>query len=754
MAKPKHHPQARTSHEAKPEIPRGGYSASTPIHPKCRVGDDGRSPEARVDLRVTPNLTGQWRDTKDRYHLLINQAGEHIEFILALVESNSTTPWSKNDDDAFRYQNRVFRYGGDRIDAQTNEYALYITQAVLDDKSLPCGSLRAIAHGGSAQIQLELDYSGIAAPDVEGEMKLARLAPVMSSTAKQIGDAPNLLDNYIGYPLGWVLPGVRTDQWFPLTPTQRERLKEWIFEAEVRVDPDSYLMLESGGKMFDLRTLLQRYCAVLGERSKWFDVTKKLHRQHLENIGVAVDALVRVAADMARTAPSSKGGIDHHQLEWWRVATLEALNEERVDVDPIVQRTCLTHLQAMVDQVGSERDSENLRRWLGLQRVGGYKYELKVGIFGLGKDWHAAEKDMGETVDKIGEEVVDGGKEAVEGVIEEGQTRAMKKLRKWRKRFPFAGMAGVFGVSSMGPQPFQALYAFVSVGVGWSLSDKHGSTIPTTDGKAPNTSGMAWRPEHLQGWVTMAFGDAALHFDEHGKGASGGVVSFAGRAGAAKPPGNLSFGLAEWTSEEKKKWVPSNSAAVEGKLHRGYAELISWNGGDVDLVEGPFRQERTYDSALEGTKLHFCINSAKLHPVAMEALEVMAACELPALTHPEIELRLVGAADQPDERGPNMVLSRNRAISVFNYLKNLLGDALHIGDIEGLPPESKDLTSFDADGTIWLPPPELQPTIVAEGEELAGDTEGPGEYDIAFRRVTVSVNGHYMISLGRTPETG
>ena len=70
----------RRSHEPKPEY---GANKSTRDDPAIRVGNQDREYIRRVDIRETIRLTGQWLDRTQLYHLFINQAGPHIEALIA-----------------------------------------------------------------------------------------------------------------------------------------------------------------------------------------------------------------------------------------------------------------------------------------------------------------------------------------------------------------------------------------------------------------------------------------------------------------------------------------------------------------------------------------------------------------------------------------------------------------------------------------------------------------------------------------------
>lgn len=135
-------------------------------------------------------------------------------------------------------------------------------------------------------------------------------------------------------------------------------------------------------------------------------------------------------------------------------------------------------------------------------------------------------------------------------------------------------------------------------------------------------------------------------------------------------------------------------ASVGGKGLGGYAWLLGGTGRDIELE--PEGKEKTdfegyWNDRVARLSVHFPINGARLRaPTAREwqimfdegklsmkeALDTFAACELPLLAHPLAGIKIDGYADPPDKVEDNLELSTNRALTVRNYLKSVLGDTL------------------------------------------------------------------------------
>ena len=186
--------------------------------------------------------------------------------------------------------------------------------------------------------------------------------------------------------------------------------------------------------------------------------------------------------------------------------------------------------------------------------------------------------------------------------------------------------------------------------------------------------------------------------------------------------------------------------SVSGRALAGFAYRISSSGGDVELDLDDDDRVLNYGVHTAAGPLHFPINGAGLHASAAELLEIFAACELAVLSRPGVEIEVHGYADQPDGEKRNLLLSRNRAMSVFHFLKNVLGSSLAADELVTIPSEQEEL---DAESLVDVSQDRDGIKIFGQGEEEAGDDDGSPKFDPRFRRADVYVNGELRLALRR-----
>lgn len=607
-------PTNRNRHEDKPEQQAGfknGYEPSTREHPKRRVGNADRAPCPRLDMREKVRLTGQWRDKGEGFHLFINQAGPHIELLLAFVENGVYFSDKDVPRDKKRSATRLFRMGGD-VDpnsADRNVYCLYAHHAAgpTVGKDLACGTLEWSS--GGKKLKFGLDPSGL----IGNEQMLAKLEQIKDADVVRFGDAPNFFENHLN--VAHVPEEVRTMLWFPLTPTQAKALPRFIFEAQVEVNPDNYLLL-NGGKSFTYVKLVERYFKIQSSD----DASETKRRQWLANITSALDALVGQAYSDALERPARDGGIDRHHEDWWRTATLSALQDKKLMLEPGYPRSLLTHTQAILDGAPSGASLDKFERYLHLvPHSGGHEYEADIEL---------------------------------------------KSTSSPIKRLPVGYMKGTLKVRKTEAGPFEATYGIELAGLNLSFSRFKTSIVNVKSSGEALDYGQAWRPEDIPGPVYLSDVSASAH---SGTGIGVGLTFLHCKGGSmTAPQGSLSFNFSGLSDISN-----TNTGVGAGSLlYTGHIWPIKINGGDVenDLPQ----EDLIINYEVPQAKVHFAINGAGLTWDGCELLEIFAACELAALSRPDASVTVHGFADQPDKPLSNMILSRNRAITAYNYLKNIL----------------------------------------------------------------------------------
>ncbi|GEM_PF-4059202 len=691
-------PTPRGQHEQKPEQDegfRGTYSPSSPLDPKRRVGNSERAPTLRTNLDLENPLTGQWRSHAGLYHLLINQAGRHIEILLAVVaaglvpESQRTKKSSMVILDKVRTRTRVFRFGGDLVNDETGEYDLYweSDEWPRDKNDDPAGRLdvEGGTRGLGRTLLLDLDLRSTVDPAVR-----TLLEPLVQSSAVRIGMGPSMFENYLNHP--WVQEAVRTAHWFPTTPQQDHHLSTLLLREKVTLDPDSYLY--GPGVSFGYQELLLDFFALREEHSLLSPLSRR-EWQRLRNMVTGLDKIVLGAAQKSWDAKVEDGGIDNLQIEGFRLASLGKLESTKLRMGGHMASLLRLTKDMLEAQAGGE--TGNFSRYLGLEDSKDSKvYHGTLEVF-----------------DVAG--AVDDGRE-LRKILKKASKKVGKRAQKALRHLPLGGIAGTLVVETKADPAFTATYALIAGGLKPSYSLGTGANVSTGTGVAV-TAGQSWNPEQLAGPVMLLEGSLAGYIGGDGKGASGTLLSCEG-SGVGRPIGALEFNFSGLGT-----LVGAAGVGVSGSVFWGELFLLSTDMGEAEDVLPQRLPEVRYTK--KEAALHFPINGAQLRDEGKRLLEIFAACELPGLSRTGVELRIDGFADQPGDVLKNKILARNRAVSVFNYLKNILGPMLVIGDLKEPLSESEELDRFEA----W------------KGNKAGGDDEG-------FELQSIDVSGVEIGAVG------
>ncbi len=720
MANPE---QNRKSHEAKGEQAagfKGSYESSSVDHPKFRAGNKDREPWPRMDERESVLITGKYRHVDDLYYLFINHAGPHIEMLLALVgngpKAGSGTP------DLKRIEERLLRFGGDLHPDRDDMYNLYFhrSKTAIDDKRFGCGSLRFRSSGSRRIIELDLDVEALVAPGADAKLR-KQIKRIARSAAKRYDAAPNFFEQHLVH--DWVLPEVRTLHWFPLTPTQISRLDEHIFDARIELNPANY-QFQDGGKKFGYVDLLPHF----------FDPTgleppegNQQRRWRQANIATALAKLVWISHNNAIQLPVERGGIDQHQQEAWRQGTIAALEGKKIELVPGTPRTLLTLTQDVLDGAPAAADLGHFEEMLYLQPVAEpYEYSATMEIIDL---------------DGVADDVKKMSK-----LLKKAVKAAKGAAKRLKKAAIFGSFGGLLTIKKEGLGAFEANYVIVLAGPKFSKSAGSGATVVKTSGKAQRVYGQAWRPEHIAG--KAAFGEiGGALFGRRGKSGSLTILRCHG-TGRGESSAPLQFNFSGWSDIT----AAGPGVGFSAMRYWGMIYAIDSQGGEVEF-DFPEPPPQSMKVSATGA-VHFPINGATPTPEAMGLLQIFAASEMAVLSRAGVKLEFHGYADQPGISFRNLILSRNRAISVYQYLKNILGSVLAAGELGDLPPEEQEKDDWKKRGAndeyeIVDPSPRDKSVVILGHGEPKGESTQPEIYDSSLRRVDIVLDGDLQFSLVR-----
>lgn len=732
----------RNRHEQKPDQQagfKGGHVPSSRAHPKARVGNAEREVWPRVDMREKPRLTGQWRDLEGRFHLFINQAGTHLELLLALVPNGPIRkPGTLPDSD--RIMRNVLRLGGDIDLNERWIYHLYAErpQGSPDAKDLVCGKLYLLGK----QLQLEFTASAAVVAEIAGTSwrAIERLNSLSGSKVMQFGDVANFFERHLC--ADWMPVETRTQLWFPPTPQQLTKVGDTIFDARVSLNSENYRLNDKANLApFGYIDLIIAYFANQSDE----EIAAPQRAVRRENIGLALDKVVWTAHANALQLPPEQGGIDEYQDPMWTVKTLEALEKKHVVVVGEKSRSLLQITQVVLQGLAADTPLPSFARLLHLQRTeNGDTYNIGLELEVI--EW--GDSDAQRKAEKL---------------LEKLPGKAIRRMRRW---IPRGGLIGKARIDKLGPFGFSAEYAVALSG--FKLSRGAAPSQFSADGVAKHVYGQPWLPEQIEGSAMFAQGTFSA-FDESEGTAAGLAYLACYGSGAGKPLSPLNFNCSGFSK------LFADETGVEGSAIRYRGQLVFIGElPDKFEVDGPSEKAEAFKWGFDpstGPTLHFPINGAGIEAAGATLLDIFAACELAVLSQPGLEMTLTGSADQPDQDSKNMILSRNRAMSVYNYLKNILEDELAGPELEPIPlPEHEEVADANAQikkhqqetgtdeiaFTIFMPNQGQYDRIhiVALGEpKPPAGKEVKEEYDQALRRVDILVHGAVSLSLLRKKDS-
>jgi hypothetical protein len=501
----------------------------------------------------------------------------------------------------------------------------------------------------------------------------------------------------------------------------------------VRIELDSrdYLPRTSEhSRSYSYIELVERYFQIQSSAESFGSLGQQ-KRMWMSNIALALDKLVEKARGLATRTSVRNGGIDEIQADHWRHLTLDALTKKRIELDKGHFRSLLTLTQAILDGVGGDT-LRNFEWHLHMTSAGVHEYEAELELLPVDEVINDAH-ELGKLLRKF---------------VKQGSRAARRILR----RIPAGALIGSLVVRKRQHGPFEARYVIILIGAKFSRSVGTGSGLIRATGVAKNSYGQAWRPEHFPGRVVFLELGASASAGGSGKGGSMTLMTCHG-SGPSKPPAALGFNLSGLSDIIA---VGAGGGVAFMYLH-GWILPIDADGGDVDLA--PLGKDTTFVYGAHSAvgPLHFPINGAKLTDEAAALLEIFACCELPVLSRKGVTVEVNGYADQPDKPLRNEILSRNRAISVYHFLKNILGDELATPELKEIPTEKKeydDAKKAKAEGesyTIVDPSDGVgRVKIVGHGAPKSSEeTKKKAEYDPELRRADLWIDGDVRIALHR-----
>jgi len=297
-----------------------------------------------------------------------------------------------------------------------------------------------------------------------------------------------------------------------------------------------------------------------------------------------------------------------------------------------------------------------------------------------------------------------------------------------------------------------AYYIIGLVGVGKEFGFG-GSSVAESSGEAKNVYGLPWKPEQLEGFAILKDAGAGFHIGPWGKSASVTALSCWG-SGKGKPGTPLQINFSGLGKIMGAKGASLGIRGLVGRLwHLANFERMP----DIDGGRENFEFE--YGVHSDAGPIHFPINGAMLEYEGCWLLDIFVATELAALSRPGCEIQIDGYADQPDTSVRNLILSRNRAITCYNYMKNILGpvSGKYLPELSDTLSEKDETAEFKkiegekGEGSIKdvsVPPVK----IAAHGEPPSDKNKNATQYDSSLRRTDIDFNGEVTLSLRRVKD--
>ncbi len=428
-------------------------------------------------------------------------------------------------------------------------------------------------------------------------------------------------------------------------------------------------------------------------------------------------------------------------------ATLNTLADTRIKVVGHAHaQSLLTHTHDILDSTPGASMGNFEKLLLLRPRVGGHYYAAEI-----------------ELIDVDG--AADDAKSVAERLLKKHSKKIAKKLSKrLRRRIPAGAVLGILKVrkqddpaenpkaNEQAPE-WEGIYGVELAGFKFSRSAGTSAVTSSSAGEAKHVYGLGWQPEQLDGPASLMDAGLAIHGGGGGKGKSVTLLTCHG-SGDGKPSTPLCINF----SGLSDLFSPGAGASASFSRLGGRLIFLDAYVNDRTLEAPPEDQPFEYGSQTSAGPLHFPINGAKLTRDGKRLLQVFAATELAVLGQRGVTLTFDGYADQPHDDIHNLILSRNRAISAFVYLKNILGGDFAIGELSKLllsedEEVEKAQEAAKAGKKISIAIPRAEGAIIAAHGEPSGDEEDDKnvkpEYDQTLRRVDISVDGVVSLRLRR-----
>ena len=703
-----------------------------PANPKQRVGNARRDPTPYKDLRREPNLTGTFFDESSLFRVFMNHVGGHIEGLLTVVSTDLTYHVPADNGRDRRLPSNwglppkdqkvdppplAFRFAGDWIGQQ---YVLYVPRWIgrwyteprtVDpdddddgsDKDVPPWAIGRLEPRSDTHINVRLEWPFVERWPEWTKKQLAKL-PIRDTFRTRLvrhDSQPVLLDRYLARES---IPfNVRTQYWFCMTPQQVRELPSFAARIQTQrsypLDPQTFLRTPHGQRM-DLYDLL------MAERELGMG---QLEQGPRHNVLSAIDFIVDKVFEFPHgpSVPEGAFGVSH-DLEL-RSRVLRLLDDWQLEATAKHPKEAVSTalLRALDRAFPNPGEFRNLEKHLGLGPRGWrkFRYELELDLFELisfededGKRRYEQAKKASKRIRKVFDDLL------------EQTSKPFKKFKRITKYFPVGTLFGWARVTFVGTieyadpsrtpgdrgvedPPWVAEFGFFLSGI--KLDKSAGDGLVRKKGISEQWGPRPATPEELVGALTYAQGEAVGLINVTGKGEHA-KDSWGGKVGYDKAflsfLGSSQNAVGFWLDGA----VGENSSGLGAGLMGlgGYAWLLAGHAGDVEIAPDG-KEEDEFDDywsdRVAELAVHFPINGARIpkptddEMVWMfenqqlsvgEALEAFAACELPLLSHPYAGIRIDGFADAPGTVDDNEELSKNRAKSVWNYLRSLLGDAL------------------------------------------------------------------------------
>lgn len=619
------------------DVPGRTPPKSCAAAPHLRVGNECRDVVVYPDLTVRPNLTGRWLDKQGRFNFFVNQAGPHLECLLALV-GNGNRPKVEEKRDGNHIDERpktmCFRLLADRIPELATSYIL----AARDDSGVEhkIGILE-IREGGQL-LALNLDGGHIDA--------IARLD---GASMSRVHAEPSLFERYLAVPS--VPPSVRTAYWFPLTPQQEAFLSRHIIRFQGRHKTKSGIVPAS------LEDMLRA----------WINLEKEheglVLDGHRQTKAEEIDHLIFEVFNTAQTTPVEDGGIHECQQSIHQSFALEALMKATMRFLG-ERRSLYEMLLILLERIPRADRMRSIPRYLGIDTHNPSEYVAELTL---------------RTTTVGFKKVFQGGH--VQGTLE------------------------VFRVT---PPGWKAEYTLDGATYGVKLTQ--GEVRLKLKGRS--RSAGAWLPEQLPGpFISTDFSFASGQNPR-----SLFYLSLIG-SGPGRPKGSLSF---EFEAAE----APGFGLQISGMSHIGTVSMAGTSSRSAPIAPST-AQKRIYGFVLDGEHQHFyATNNAHLTTEDEARVQRFVATELVAFSDPSIKKTIVGHTDRPDEADKNKALSENRALTVLNYLRTLLGHSFKNDEVITLGRGEEEAEAAEANSPV-KPNMRFRRVDLYIGEDLVFSTRGP-----------------------------